>query len=58
MACVSDEDRAGFFVFYVDGSHYSEAPLKNTIAPDSARAAMRHFARSGELSPYVDWEEG
>jgi hypothetical protein len=44
-------------VFYVAGDHYSETMRRNTISPEAARAAMRHFVATGELSPKVEWEE-
>lgn len=50
---VSDEP----FVFYVAGDHYSETLQRNTIPPRAARAAMRRFLTSGELSPEVEWEQ-
>ena len=43
--------------FYVAGDHHSETLRRNTIGPQAARAAIRHYVTSGELSPDVDWEE-
>jgi hypothetical protein len=43
--------------FYVAGDHYSETPRRNTISPSAARAAMRHFVATGELSPEIQWEQ-
>ena len=43
--------------FYVAGDHLSETLRRNTISPNAARAAMRHFVATGELSPELDWEE-
>jgi immunity protein Imm1 of predicted polymorphic toxin system len=44
-------------VFYVAGDHYSETLRRNTITPEAARAAVRHFVATGQLSPDVTWEE-
>jgi hypothetical protein len=57
MVSVGDEGGEEPFAFYVAGDHYSEALRRNTIPPDVARAAMRHFVIRGELSPEVQWEE-
>jgi hypothetical protein len=57
MVSVGNEDADAAFVFYVAGDHYSEIPWRNTIPSDAAREAVRHFARTGELSPEVAWEE-
>jgi hypothetical protein len=40
-------------VFYVAGDHYSETLRLNRLSPEAARAAMRHFVATGELSR--DW---
>jgi hypothetical protein len=45
------------FMFYMAGDRYTEALRLNTIAPDVARAAMRHFLATGALSPDVECEE-
>lgn len=57
MVSLGNEDRDEPFVFYVAGDQYSEALWRNTISPDAAREAMRHFATTGELSPAVAWVE-
>jgi hypothetical protein len=57
MVSVGGEGGEEPFVFYVAGDHYSEALRHNAIPPDAARAAMRHFLMTGELSPEVQWEE-
>jgi hypothetical protein len=57
MVSVGGERGEEPFVFYVAGDHYSETLRRNTIAPETARAAMRHFLASGELSPDVEWED-
>jgi hypothetical protein len=44
-------------VFYVAGDHQSEMLRRNTIRPEAARAAMRHFVATGELSLDVTWDE-
>jgi hypothetical protein len=44
-------------VFYVAGDHYSETLRRNTITPEVARTAVRHFVDTGQLSPDVTWEE-
>lgn len=58
MVSVGGEGGAEPFVFYVAGGHYSETLRRNTITPDAARAAVRHFLATGDLSPAVEWEEG
>lgn len=45
------------FVFCVAGDHYTETSWRNTIEPEAARAAIRHFVSTGTLSPDVEWEE-
>lgn len=40
------------------GGHLSEYPLRNAIPIASARAAMRHFCETGQLSDDLQWEEG
>jgi hypothetical protein len=57
MASVGGDVRDEPFVFYVAGDHYSEAAWSNTISPDAARDAVRHYAATGQLSPDVKWEE-
>lgn len=44
-------------VFYVAGSHYTEALRRNTISTDAARDAMRHFVATGRLARAVTWEQ-
>jgi Immunity protein Imm1 len=56
-ASSGDELKDEPFVFYIDGVHHTEAPWSATIPTDAARAAMRHFFRTGELSPDVRWVE-
>jgi hypothetical protein len=43
-------------VFYFHG-HYSEFPARQLVPRALARAAMRHFFRTGELSYEVSWRE-
>jgi hypothetical protein len=57
MVSVGTENRDDPFIFYVAGDHYSEALWRNTIPPDVARDAVRHFVKTGDLSPSVAWEE-
>ena len=54
---VGDDQSNEPVAFYVAGDHYSETLRRNTIEPGAARAAMRHFVSTGELSPDVSWEE-
>jgi Immunity protein Imm1 len=54
---VGDDQSGEPVVFYVAGDHYSETQRRNTIRPEAARAAMRHFVATGQLSPDVTWEE-
>ncbi len=51
-----DQDEAPV-VCYVAGDHYTETLRRNTVSPEAARAAMRHFIATGELSPDVGWDE-
>jgi hypothetical protein len=57
LVSVGDDQNEEPVVFYVAGDHYSETLRRNTIRPLAARAAMRHFVATGELSPDVTWEE-
>jgi hypothetical protein len=57
MVSVGAEAGEDPFVFYVAGDHYSESLRRNTIPLEAARAAMRHFLATGELSPEVQWEQ-
>jgi Immunity protein Imm1 len=57
MISVGQEQSEDPVAFYVAGDHHSEALRRNTIKTEAARAAMRHFAASGSLSPDVDWGE-
>jgi hypothetical protein len=45
-------------VFYAAGDHYSETLRRNTIPREAARATMRQFVATGQLSRDVTWEEG
>jgi Immunity protein Imm1 len=54
---VGDDQSGEPVVFYAAGDHYSETQRRNTIRPEAARAAMRHFVATGQLSPDVTWEE-
>ena len=54
---VGDDQGSEPVVFYVAGDHFSEAQRRNTIRPEAARTAMRHFVAAGQLSPGVTWEE-
>jgi hypothetical protein len=57
MVSVGDDQSNEPVVFYVAGDHYSETLKRNTIRAEAARAAMRHFVATGQLSPDVTWEE-
>ena len=57
LASVGGHEGENPFVFYVAGDHYSECLRRNTIPVEAARAAMRHFLTTGELSPEVEWEQ-
>ncbi len=57
MTSVGQDRSDDLLVFYVAGDHYSETLRRNAISPEAARAALRHFVTTGELSPDVDWEE-
>lgn len=57
MVSVGTEQGTEPVVFYVAGDHYSETLQRNTITPEAARAAIRHFVATGQLSPHVTWEE-
>ena len=54
---VGREDGDEPMAFYVAGNHHSETLRRNTISTEDARAAMRHFVDTGELSAQVNWEE-
>jgi hypothetical protein len=45
------------FEFYVDWDHYTECARRNTIQPEQARMAARHFLLTGQLDPSISWEE-
>jgi hypothetical protein len=57
MVSLGSDQSENPVTFYVAGNHHSEVPGRNTIRPQAARAAMRHYVASGELSPDVNWEE-
>ena len=57
LVSVGQEESDDPVTFYVAGDHHSEALRRNTISHEAARAAMRHFVATGELSPAVAWEE-
>ena len=57
MVSLGHEQSDDPVAFYVAGDHHSEALRRNTVTPQAARAAIRHFALTGELSPDVDWDE-
>ena len=57
LVSVGQEESDDPVAFYVAGDHHSEALRRNTISPAAARAAMRHFMATGELSRAVAWEE-
>lgn len=40
------------------GDEWSEYPLRAGVSIDRARAAVRRFCETGELSEIVTWEEG
>ncbi len=50
----SEEDRGISFLF---GGELSQSPLRNTVPISTARAAMKRFCETGELSKDVIWEE-
>ena len=51
-------DRPGEELFaFRFGGQYSELPERYLIPIEAARAAMRHFCLTGELSPEVMWEQ-
>jgi immunity protein Imm1 of predicted polymorphic toxin system len=49
-----DVDEAISFMF---GGEWSEYPLRAAVSIEAARAAMRRFCETGELSEAVVWEE-
>lgn len=51
-----DPDRAEPVKFVFSGE-MTEYPPWSAIPVEAARAAMRHFFETGELSPDVDWAE-
>jgi hypothetical protein len=57
LVSVGDHDRDELLDFHVSGDHHSQTLRRNTVPTDAARAAMRHFLATGELSPDVTWEE-
>jgi hypothetical protein len=57
MVSVGDDRSNEPVVFYVAGDHYSETLRRDTISPELARAAMRHFVATGDLLSEVTWEE-
>jgi hypothetical protein len=57
FASAGGEERDEPFVFFVGGPHPTEAPWAATIAVEDARAALRHFIDTGELSADVRWVE-
>ena len=57
MVSVGPDEGDEPLAFYVAGDHHTETSRRNAISREAARAAMRHFVRTGELSPNLDWEE-
>jgi hypothetical protein len=57
MVSLGEQRRDAPFVFYVAGGHYSETSQRNTVDQELARAALRHFLLTGELSQELDWEQ-
>ena len=57
FASVGDEDEDRPFTFYVYGHHHTEVAWRNTVAPEEAFAAARHFVETGELDARLRWEE-
>ncbi len=57
MASVGSEDEDRSFTYYVYGDHHTESAWRNTVAPEEALAAARHFVQTGELDPHLRWEE-
>lgn len=57
FASAGEEARDEPLVFYLDGTHRTEAPWNATIEVDAARAALRHFFATGARSPDVRWVE-
>lgn len=45
------------FVSFMFGGEWSEYPLRNAVPLSAARAAMRKFCETGELTTDVAWEE-
>lgn len=39
------------------GGEWSEFPLSHSVPVSVAREAMRHFCRTGQLTPAVGWEQ-
>ena len=50
----SNRDEPIAFLF---GGEWSEYPIRNTVPISAARAAMRKFCETGELTKDVVWEE-
>jgi hypothetical protein len=57
LISVGENDNDEPFVFYVDGDHYTECALRNTIDPELAREGARHFLLTGRLDSRISWEE-
>ena len=57
MASLGKDDDDRPFTFYVHGDHHTEADWRNTVTPQEARTAARHFLVTGELDPRLRWEE-
>ena len=53
---VGDERGDDVVVFRFMGD-WTEFPVKNTVSMGAAREAVRHFCKTGKLSPEVRWEE-
>lgn len=57
MVSVGPDQSDDPVTFFVAGDHHSETLRRNTIGQDEARAAMRHFVATGELTSELTWEE-
>lgn len=53
---VGESDEPGYITFRFGGD-LSELPLRHSVPTTTAREVMRHFCRTGTLSPAIRWEE-
>jgi hypothetical protein len=53
---VGNREATGYFVFQVNGEHYTEIPRRNIVFIHHARKIARQFLLTGQRPTDVEWE--